>query len=250
MKSISDDISAIQPRYLRGYLGTTLEHSPTVQLTLRLTQLTLAHSQTYTRHRQTDRQSSFTIIYVHTIHQITLSLIIHHHHAWYYNTRIHQTLVEERSHDVIIPLKKLQLILYTSLLSVKHRSMEDVSIDQCNNGSFMGLNHSLQLTMRSLLLQNNGVRSIKVGWSMSGKDYQCGFVSLFRSVKVMGVIMLDPYDFLWRGDWIEPRSGGVQRRCGARVIEWSIGCSSDVGVNVQVWRRKWLCDVGVYVALM
>ena len=42
----------------------------------------------------------------------------------------------------------------------------------------------------------------------------------------------------------------MQRRSGARVIEWRIGCSNDVGVNIQVGRRKCLCDVGVHVAMM
>ena len=66
----------------------------------------------------------------------------------------------------------------------------------------------------------------------------------------MGLIMLDPYDFLLTGDGIELRIRGVQRRSGARVIERRIGCSSDVGVNVQVGRRKFLCDVGVHVPVI
>ena len=43
---------------------------------------------------------------------------------------------------------------------------------------------------------------------------------------------LDYYDFLGRGDGIELRSGEVEWMCGARVIEWSIRCSNDVGDNV------------------
>ena len=52
----------------------------------------------------------------------------------------------------------------------------------------------------------------------------------------MGLTTLDSYDILRAGDGIEWRSGGVQRRSGCVVIEWSIPCSSDVGVNVQVVR--------------
>ena len=50
----------------------------------------------------------------------------------------------------------------------------------------------------------------------------------------MGVTTLDSYYILGTGDGIELRSGEVEWMCGARVIEWSIRCCSDVGVNVQV----------------
>ena len=50
----------------------------------------------------------------------------------------------------------------------------------------------------------------------------------------MGLTTLDSYDILPTGDGIELRSAEMEWMCGARVIEWSIRCSSDVSVNVQV----------------
>ena len=38
------------------------------------------------------------------------------------------------------------------------------------------------------------------------------------------------------GVGIELRGAEVELMCGARVIEWRIRCSSDVGVNVHVMK--------------
>ena len=70
----------------------------------------------------------------------------------------------------------------------------------------------------------------------------------------MGLTTLDSYDILGNGWWNrieEWRNAEVARICGARVIEWSIRCSNDVGVNVQVvkvemfewWVRECSCGV-------
>ena len=54
----------------------------------------------------------------------------------------------------------------------------------------------------------------------------------------MGVTTLDSYDFLGTGDGIELRSAELEWMCGARVIEWSIRCSSDFGVMFKWCRWK------------
>ena len=50
----------------------------------------------------------------------------------------------------------------------------------------------------------------------------------------MWLTTLNSSDILGTGAGIELRSGELEWMCGARVIEWSIRCSSDVSVNVQV----------------
>ena len=69
------------------------------------------------------------------------------------------------------------------------------------------------------------------------RQLSASIVSLFGSEKVICLTTLDSYDSPVKGWWNriqELRSAYLEWMCGARMIEWSIPCSSDVGVDVQV----------------
>ena len=175
MKASSDDISPIQPRYLPRSLPTTMQHSLTVPHRLTHSQThrptLLTHSLTDTLHSQSYSCTQCIRSHYHSFSIIIIDDTITHISINHCSRRLrtmkanHWTTFKSSLTPVSWPLTQ---------------TMEEVSMYQCNNVSFMGLNNSLHLTNRWLLLRRMEEAASKSDDQSQSRIINVDFFSFFR----------------------------------------------------------------------